>query len=92
MLVEAVEAAEADLSSQQMRAKTEEGKMAKDQLIEVHSTVREMIKDETSELEMIRQQCDRDLQTIGEKERFSSQIVWLARSFYPSPGYHFELL
>ena len=64
--VEAVETAEADLSSQRTRAKTEEDKMAKDQLIEVHSTVREMIKDETSELDMIKQQCIGDLQTIGE--------------------------
>ena len=64
--VEAVKVAEADLSSLQMRSKTEEDKMAKDQLIEVHSTVREMIKDETSELEMIKQQCSGDLHTIGE--------------------------
>ena len=58
--------AEADLSSLQTRSKTEVDKMSKDQLIEVHSTVREMIKDETSELEMIKQQCGGDLQTIGE--------------------------
>ena len=58
--------AEADLSSLQTRSKTEEDKMAKDQLIEVHSTVREMIKDETSELEMIKQQCSGDLHAIGE--------------------------
>ena len=64
--VEAVTAAESDLAAQKERAKIEESKMAKDQLIEVHSTVREMIKDESSELEMIKQQCGSDLQTIGE--------------------------
>ena len=58
--------AEADLSSLQTRSKTEEDKMAKDQLIEVHSTVRKMIKDDTSKLEMIKQQCSGDLHTIGE--------------------------
>ena len=61
--------AEADLSSLQTRSKTEEEKMSKDQLVEVHSTVREMIKDETSELDMIKQQCTGDLQTIGELVR-----------------------
>ena len=58
-------AAESDLSSQQERTKTENDKIAKDQLMEAHSTVKEMIKDESSELEMIKQQCGNDLQTIG---------------------------
>ena len=61
-----MEAAEADLASQLTRFKIEEEKMAMDQLIEIHSTVREMIQDETSELKMIKQQCSGDLQTIGE--------------------------
>ena len=64
--VEAVKVAEADLSSLQTRSKTEEDKMAKDKLIEVHSTVRKMIKDETNQLEIIKQQCSGDLHTIGE--------------------------
>ena len=65
---EAVREAESDLSAQQQRTKTEETQMAKNRLVEVHATVREMIKDETSELEMIKQQCSNDLQKIGEQD------------------------
>ena len=64
--VNAIQEAESDLALQQQRAKREEETMGKEQLLEAHTAVREMIKDENSELEMIKQQCSTDLLTIGE--------------------------
>lgn len=68
--------AESDLAAQHKRAKIEEDKMAKDKMIEDHSTVRETIKDESSELEMIKQQCSKDLQTIGEKCQCHVRVIF----------------
>ena len=68
--------AESDLAAQQKRAKIEEDKMAKDKLIEDHSTVRETIKDEISELEMIKQQCSKDLQSIGEQCQYHARVIF----------------
>ena len=67
--------AESDLAAQQERAKIEEDKMAKDKLIEAHCTVRETIKDETSELEMIKQQCSKDLEKIGEQCQCHIRVI-----------------
>ena len=64
--VEAVSAAESDLTALQKRSKLEEETMSNDQLSMTHSNVQEMIRDENSELDMMKQQCITDLKTIGE--------------------------
>ena len=67
-----MKAAESDVDALQKRSKMEEEKMSKDQLAMTHSNVQEMIRDENSELDMIKQQCGSDLRTIGERRQIQS--------------------
>ena len=76
--VEAVSAAESDLTALQKRSKLEEETMSNDQLSMTHSNVQEMIRDENSELDMMKQQCITDLKTIGEW----SVMFWSEREHY----------
>ena len=65
----AVEEARKDVRSQEGRATDEDSVINNESLKETHEQVQDMVRLERSELNLIGEQCMRDIKTIGEGGR-----------------------
>ena len=65
----AVDEARKDVQSQERRASDEDSVINNESLKETHEQVQDMVRLERSELNLIGEQCMRDIKTIGERGR-----------------------
>lgn len=61
----AVDSADRDCEKLKQRTIDEDGDISMDMLQETHAATQDSIRDEKGELEMIKDQCDTDISTIG---------------------------